>query len=146
DKLDNGEVSDDPFGIHSGKVRIHESVIKIINENIENPEIFTFLNVNLSGNSFNIKGPDIAADIQKLSFQIKDGMLVENMKPSFSLSSANLNFDDLVLQAPESDIKGFVDPDFAKNGMSDFENDVTITANLVKSKLASNDLNTFYNG
>lgn len=146
DKLDNGEVSDDPFGIHSGKVRIHESVIKIINENIENPEIFTFLNVNLSGNSFKIKGPDIAADIQKLSFQIKDGMLVENMKTSFSLSSTNLTFDDLILQTPESDIKGFVDLDFAKNGMSDFENDVTITANLVKSKLASNDLNTFYNG
>lgn len=146
DKLDNGETSDDPFGIHSGKVAIKRSTIKIINENIDNPEIFTFLNVDLQGNSFLIKGPDISTDIQKLSFQIKDGMLVENMKTKFSLSSTNLTFEDLILQTPESDIQGLVDLDFAKNGMSDFENDVTITANLIKSKIASNDLNTFYNG
>lgn len=146
DKLDNGETSDDPFGIHSGKVRIENSTIKIINKNKNNPEIFTFLNVDLAGNSFLIKGPDIGADIHKLSFQIKDGMLVENMKTKFSLSATNLTFDDLILHTPESDITGFVDFDFAKAGMSDFENDVIITAKLVNSKIGSNDLNTFYNG
>lgn len=146
EKLDNGEVSDDPFGIHSGKVRIRNSTIKIINENIENPEVFTFLNVDLAGNSFQIKGPDISTDIYQLSFQIKDGMQVDQMKTKFALTSTNLTFDELMLQTPESDIQGFVDLDFAKNGMSDFENDVTITANLVNSKIGSNDLNTFYNG
>lgn len=146
-KLDNGKASDDPFGVFGRTVSIRDSRVKIINENLENPEVFTFNNVNLSGRKFKIKGPDIALQIDKLAFQIVDGLTVTNLQADFSLSKTNLTFDNLVLETPESYIVGDLDFDFAKTGkMSNFENDVIITAILENSVLASNDLNTFYNG
>lgn len=137
---------EDPFGILSRKVDIQDLNIKIINENLDKPEVFDFQDVNLTGSDFVIKGPIIAAQVKTLSFQIKDGMKVTQMQADFMLSDTNLTFKNLDLHTPESQLIGDVDLDFSKAGMADFENDVVITADLIGSKIGSNDLNTFYDG
>lgn len=142
----DGEPGEDPFGIFSTKVDIQALNIKIINENLDTPEVFDFQDIVLSGKDFVIKGPIIATNVEKLSFQIKDGMKVDAMKTNFKLSDTNLTFNNLDLQTSDTQLIGDVDFDFSKAGMSDFVNDVVITADLNNAKIGSNDLNTFYNG
>lgn len=143
-KFDSGKESTSPFSLFGNTVTARNTRIKIINENLDNPEIFIFENVNLFANSFRIYGPDITADVERLSFSIKDGMTVENLKTDFSYTATNLTFENLQLKTPQSLIVGDVDLDFSKNGMADFVNQVVITANFEDSEIASNDLNTFY--
>ena len=144
-KFDSGDESESTFFLFGNDVNAKNTRVKIINENLENPEIFIFDHINLSGKDFKINGPDITADIKKLSFFIKDGMTVKELKADFAYTATNLTFKNLYLQTLESTIVGDVDLDFSKNGMTDFINEVVITANLKDSEVATNDLNTFYN-
>src|SRR5690606_38167573 len=57
----------------------------------------------------------------------------------------NITLKDLNLETVESKIVGEIDLDYSKNGMANFVNDVVIIANLKDSKIATNDLNAFYN-
>ena len=144
-KFDSGDESESTFFLFGNDVNAKNTRVKIINENLENPEIFIFDHINLSAKDFKINGPDITADIKKLSFFIKDGMTVKELKADFAYTATNLTFKNLYLQTLESTIVGDVDLDFSKNGMTDFINEVVITANLKDSEVATNDLNTFYN-
>lgn len=144
-KFDSGKESKSPFSLIGNDVRATNTKVKIINENLENPEIFVFEDVNLLAYDFNINGPDIKADIEKLSFLIKDGMVVKHLKADFSYTETNITLLDLYLETPESKLIGDVDLDFSENGMTDFVNEVIITAHLRDSEVATNDLNTFYN-
>jgi hypothetical protein len=67
------------------------------------------------------------------------------MQTDFSYTGTNITLKDLTLETTESKLVGDVDLDYSKNGMADFVNDVMITANLKDSKVATNDLNAFYN-
>ncbi len=144
-KFDSGKESESTFSLFGNDVSAKDTRVKIINENLDNPEVFVFDHINLQANNFRIYGPDITADVKKLSFFIKDGMTVKDLKADFSFTATNLTFKNLYLQTIESTIVGDVDLDFSRNGMSDFVNQVVITANLKDSEVASNDLNTFYN-
>lgn len=147
DKFGSGDGSnEDPFGIFGQNVTIKNTRVRLIDQNLENPEIFIFEEINLAGKDFVVKGPDVQIDIQKLSFYIKDGMVVENMKSVFSISDTHMIFKNFELQSPESHITGEINFDFSKNGMADFVNDVLISAKLENSVISTNDLNTFYNG
>lgn len=145
EKFDTGQESTSTFSLFGNDVVAKNTRIKIIDENLDNPEIFVFDAVNLQADNFKIFGTDITADVNKLSFQIKDGMKVENLKADFSYTETNLTFKDLYLKTLESTVTGDIDLDFSKSGMSNFVNDVIITANLKNSEVATNDLNTFYN-
>lgn len=144
-KFDTGKESTTPFSLLGNNISAKNTRVKIIDENLENPEVFVFDHIDLQANHFKIHGPDITADIRKLSFLIKDGMTVKNLTADFAYTATNLTFKDLNLETLESTVIGDVDLDFSKNGMADFANQVVITANFKDSKVATNDLNTFYN-
>lgn len=141
------EPSGEPFFLSGRSIKLSDSRIKIINENLEKPEIFVFDKVNLQGRKFEINGPNIGAEVDHLDFAIKDGMTVENMKAKFALSATSMIFENLILQTRAgTDLKGDLTFDYSKTGsMGNFENDVVITANIRESLIASEDLNTFYN-
>ena len=144
-KFDTGKESTSPFSLFGNDVSAKNTTIKIINENLENPEIFIFNDINILANHFNIKGPEIKANILKLSLITTSGITIKNLKADFLYSATNITLKDMDLETTESKILGDVDLDFSKNGMTDFINDVIITANLKDSKVGTNDLNTFYN-
>lgn len=144
-KFDSGKDTPSTFSLFGNTINAKNTRIKIIDENLDKPEIFVFEDVNLFANSFRIDGTDITADVEKLSFLIKDGMTVENLKADLSYTATNLTLENLKLKTTQSLIMGDLDLDFSKNGMTDFVNEVIITANFEDSEIATNDLNTFYN-
>ncbi len=144
-KFDTGKESTSPFWLFSNDIKAQNTTIKISNENLENPEIVVFRNVDLHANDFEIDGPNIMADIQALSFMMNFGITIEKLKGDFHYSETNITLADMEIETQESRIYGDVDMDFSEHGMSDFVNNVMISANLKKSEIATNDLNIFYN-
>lgn len=141
------EKSGKPFFLSGRTVKLIDTQVQIINENLENPEIFIFENVNLDGRKFNIDGPDISATIDEMNFEIKDGMKVDNLTADFAIGRTYMTFMNLLLETSSgTKLQGDVIFDFSETeSMSNFENDVIITASLQESLIALDDLNTFYN-
>jgi len=145
DKFDSGAESESPFSLFGNNVSLKNSKVKISDENFETAEIISLTEVNIVATGFKILGPDIEADIKKMSFLQVDGIRVEEMKTDFSYSTTEMIFKDLDLRTTESHIIGDIKLDYSKNGMADFVNNVAITADLKESLVATNDLNAFYN-
>jgi len=144
-KFDTGKPNTSPFSLFSNDVSLTNSRVKIINENLENPEVFLFNNVNVTANNLKINGPEVRVNIENLSLTAARGFVVEDMQTDFSYTETNITLNNLNLKTTESQIVGDVDLDYSKNGFADFINDVVITATLKDSKIATNDLNDFYN-
>lgn len=144
-KFDTGKESTEPFSLFSNGVTAYQTTIRISDENFDDPDLFTFKDVNLRANDFDINGPDIRANILELSTEMARGILIENLKGRFFYSDTNITLREMTLKTSESNMFGDVDLDFSKNGMADFVNDVVITANFQNSTIGTNDLNVFYN-
>ena len=144
-KFNTGKPSTSPFSLFSNDVKLTNSRVAITNENLEKPDIFVFDNVNVTANNLIINGPEIQVNIENLSLRAARGFVIEDMQADFSYSLTNITLKDLNLKTTNSQIKGEIDLDYSKNGMADFINHVTITANLKNSVIATNDLNGFYN-
>ena len=144
-KFDTGKPSTSPFSLFSNDVSLTNSRVKIIDENLENPEIFVLDNVNVTANNLKINGPEVKVNIENLSLIAARGFVIEDMQTDFSYTETNITLNNLNLKTTESQIVGNVDLDYSKNGFADFVNDVVIKATLKDSKIATNDLNDFYN-
>ncbi|HPE82917.1 MAG TPA: translocation/assembly module TamB domain-containing protein [Aequorivita sp.] len=144
-KFDTGKPSTSPFSLYSNYVALTNSRVKMTDENLENPEVFVLDNVNVVANNFRIDDSDVRANIKNLSLVSSWGISVKDMQADFSYTETNISLKDLDLETTESKVVGEVDLDYSKKGMSDFVNNVIITANLANSKIATNDLNSFYN-
>lgn len=144
-KFDTGQESTSPFSLFSNDVIAKNTTIKITDENLENPELFVFKNVNLLANNFNIDGPEITANILDLSLLMSTGITVKKLRADFLYSETHLTLTEMDLETSESKVLGDIDLDFTKSGFADFVNEVIITANIKDSKLSTNDLNAFYN-
>ncbi|MCB0443805.1 MAG: translocation/assembly module TamB [Flavobacterium sp.] len=144
-KFDTGKPSTSPFSLYSNFVALTNSRVKMTDENLENPEVFVLDNVNVVANNFRIDDSDVRANIKNLSLVSSWGISVKDMQADFSYTETNISLKDLDLETTESKVVGDVDLDYSKKGMSDFVNNVIITANLTNSKIATNDLNSFYN-
>lgn len=144
-KFDSGKENTEPFSLLGNDIILINSKVKITNENLENPDVFVLNKVNIVANNLKIHGPDVSVNIKELSLIAARGFEIKALKTDFSYTSTNITLKDLYLETLESKIKGFVDLDFSKSGMSDFINDVVITADLKDSEIATNDLNGFYN-
>ncbi|MCB0464443.1 MAG: translocation/assembly module TamB domain-containing protein [Aequorivita sp.] len=144
-KFDTGKPSTSPFSLFGDNIELTNSRVKIIDENLEHPEIFFLDNLNIIANNLNINGPEVKVNVENLSLVAARGFVIEDLQTDFSYTTTNITLKNLNLKTTESQIKGDVDLDYSKNGMTDFVNNVVITADLKDSKIATNDLNSFYN-
>lgn len=145
-KFDSAEESTSPFNLFSNDVVMKNGRLKVINQNLDDPNVFGATSLDLTANQFTINGPDIHANIQKLSGIIDWGMVVEDLHAEFEYSPTRMHLQNLSLETIDSKITGDILFEYGEEkGMSDFADDVMITADIIKSKIASNDLNVFYN-
>ncbi len=144
-KFDTGKPSTSPFSLFSNEVSLTNSKIKITDENLENPDVFILNSVNVVADNFKIEDTDVKANIKSLSLIAARGITIKDMQADFAYTATNITLKDLNLETVESKIVGEIDLDYSKNGMANFVNDVVIIANLKDSKIATNDLNAFYN-
>lgn len=145
EKFETGEPpSGNIFLLKSKNVSITNIKVKITDENLDTPEIIDFRNVNLLANNFKIFGPDVEAQINSLTLDAARGFNIENLKADFSYTLEAITFNDLLLETGDSFIQGDVVLCYGEEGLTDFENNVTIEAIFRESHISTNDLNSFY--
>lgn len=147
EKFETGEpsTSDEPFHLAANYVSLTNSKVKLIDENLERKEIFNYSQVNLQGNNFLVKGPDISASIASLSLNSTQGYSITDLQADFKYTQENLTLNNLILLTQGSELRGDVVLGYGEEGLADFENKVAITANFEDTKISTSDLNTFYN-
>jgi hypothetical protein len=137
--------SDSIFNLFGNVLELTNGHVRIMDENLEEPEIFNFTNINLAARTFKIIGPDVVAKINELSLTADRGFTIKNLEGDFKYTLDGITLNDLDLRTEASIIKGDIELFQGGKGFSDFENNVVITANLIESRVATNDLNGFYN-
>ena len=134
------------FELYANNVSFTDSKVKIIDGDLENPEIFNLKEINLKAKKLLIKGANVFTDIKTLSLKAKRGFVIKDLIANFSYTATDLRLDKLNLKTEGSLIKGDINLSYGEQvGMSDFENSVTITAKFKNTQISTNDLNAFYN-
>jgi len=147
DKLNDGRVRDPnrpSFYFSSSDVAIANSTFKLIDENRENEEMLKFRDLNINANGFEILGPQVTADINAMSFKSERGIRVENMATEFKYTRQQMRFDSLLINTPESYLKGNLVFDYERKDFEDFLNKVNLTADFKDSKVAFDEVNLLY--
>jgi TamB, inner membrane protein subunit of TAM complex len=132
------------FLLESKHVSIANTKLKITDENKDTPEIINFSNLDLQANNFKIFGPDVEAQVNSLTLDAARNYSIESLKADFTYTLEALILNNFLLETGDSFIKGNIELCYGEDGMSDFENNVIITADLSDSRISTNDLNSFY--
>lgn len=145
-KFNTGDtVASRPFQLKSGSVSTVDTKVRIKDENLEVPVSVFFREIDLNASSFYINGNVITAAIDHLDLIESRGIRIRDMQADFRYSPHWIHFDALSLQTEYSQIQGQVVLSYGDEGMSDFENNVHILAELNDTQIGTDDLNTFYN-
>ncbi len=147
DKLDDGKPRAPgvpPFFFSSSNVEIANSRFKLIDENLETQEMLNFKHLNISANDFQILGPDVAADIETLSFYSSRGLYVDKLSTDFKYTKQQMRFDSLRIETPKSTLNGNLVFDYERKDFGDFLNKVQLVAAFEESKIAFDEINLFY--
>ena len=134
-----------PFYFSSSDVEISDSKFKLIDENRETTEMLNFADLNISASEFTIVGPDVTANIQKMSFNSKRGVVVNEMATEFKYTKQQMRFDSLSIKTPQSHLMVKVIFDYEREDFKDFLNKVKIDAEFIESTVALNEVNLLYN-
>lgn len=133
------------FTMVSNDITIINGHVKIIDENLDTPEIFDLKNVFIIAENLKIEGADVFVAIEEMSLDASRGFSIKNLKTDFSYTTNAMTLNEMFLETNESFIIGDVKMDYSNDGYSDFINNVVFTGDFEPSILSSNDLNGFYN-
>ncbi|MEL6810542.1 MAG: translocation/assembly module TamB domain-containing protein [Bacteroidota bacterium] len=145
EKFETGEPpSGKTFTLLSDEVSLINTKVRVTDENLENPEIINFDHVNLAANDFKVIGPDVEAQIRSLTLDAARGYSIQDLKADFTYTLDAITFKDMLLETADSFIRGDVILNYGEKGLSDFNNNVVIEADLAEARISTNDLNSFY--
>ncbi|MFT6825867.1 MAG: hypothetical protein ACJAYD_000416 [Patiriisocius sp.] len=133
------------FKLFGDDVVIENSHIKITDENLSSPLLFDLKKVHAVAKEFKIIGPYFFANVQSISLSAARGFEIEALKTQFSYTPKEMILKDMKLQTAQSMLLGDLVMNYETNGFLDFENTVVFRGDFLESKIATNDLNGFYN-
>ena len=142
---DNPSTSGNVFLLSSSDISIINSKFKLSDENKETVDILKFNDLNINATNFLILGPKVSTRINQLTFKDSRGVNVKNMTTNFSYSKTSMVFDDLHINTVSSEINGNLKFKYNREDLQFFEDKVALIARFEDSKIALNELNTFYN-
>lgn len=143
--FDDGKPGSGKFLMKIKHIEVIEGKFSIINENAKNQKSIDFKNLNGALDNLLVKGPNISANIKKLSFDDHRGFFVENLVTDFSMTKTSLYLEKLNLKTKESLLVGTVKMDYKQGDLKYFVNKVNLNIAIEKSMLSTNELNIFYN-
>ena len=142
---DNPKKGESSFLLSSSDVSIYDSKFMLTNENKETPKILEFDDLNINVTNFLIKGPDVSARINTLAFKDSRGLSVTNLMADFEYTREHMNFGNLNISTPNSNLNGTVRFDYNREDLQNFTDKVQVTARFDKADILLGELNTFYN-
>ena len=136
--------SQEKFVLTTDEVEILNGKFSFENENLQTPKSVDFYNINLQAENLGVDGEDFYINTEELSFNTAWGLTVSNLKTDFKLTPTQMDFKNLNLVTPYSDIIGQIVFTYEPGGMEDFENQVNIVADFEDAIISTTDLENFY--
>ncbi|NNC69322.1 MAG: translocation/assembly module TamB, partial [Flavobacteriaceae bacterium] len=94
--------------------------------------------------NFKIEGPDVSANIRRLSFYEDHGISVVELTSDFKYTRTRMTFLNTLLRTENSSINSSIVFNYSIKDLSDFNNKVQIEADFKDSSVSLIDLNKFY--
>jgi hypothetical protein len=143
--FDDGSPSSGKFRMKANKMTIFKSRFRYIDENLKTSKVIDFTNLNANIEDFFIKGANVSTFVNTLSFKDHRGLEVKQLTANFAYSLNNILLENLALSTPNSEMKGKVELKYERKDFADFNNKVVFDVQFDKARIATNDLNFFYN-
>ncbi|RDY57761.1 translocation/assembly module TamB domain-containing protein [Flagellimonas nanhaiensis] len=147
-KLDDGQPrapGTPPFFMSSDEIQIENGRFVLIDDNLEKPKTLDFHDMKVLAEDFQILGPDVSLKIQDLSLWSKRGIQLQRLTTDFSYTKQDMQFKELQIKTPESEINGHLTFNYNREDFSEFLDRVQINAEFNESTVALNEVNAFYN-
>lgn len=137
--------SDKHFLLTATSVNISNGRFVLSDENHETPTKVDFTKLKILVSNFKVYGPEIYANIQKMSFLDHRGIYIKNIKGNYSFTQQHMILDKMELETKESNIEGYASLNYKIEDFSDFVNKVEFNFKIKSATIASNDVRCFYN-
>tara|TARA_B110000208_G_scaffold42682_1_gene56453 strand:+ start:278 stop:4636 length:4359 start_codon:yes stop_codon:yes gene_type:complete len=146
DKFDNQNPREyvAKFSLSSSSLNIYSSVFRLTDENKDSPVVLNFTDLNILATDFLISGPDIDANIKRLSFIDSRGLALKNIETVFSYTPTKMLFSDLGIRTDSSLVSGKLQFDYQREDLNSFSDKVIISGFFENSSLDLGEFNLLY--
>lgn len=141
---DNPRQGPSSFLLSSSDLSIEDGLFRLIDENLETPEIFQFSDLNANATNFLINGPDVSTRINKFGFIDSRGLTVDNLMANFEYTLDHMIFDKLNIKTQQSELQGDLRFDYKREDLKYFTDKVNLTASFRDSNVSLTELNVFF--
>ncbi len=132
------------FLLKADKAKIVNGHFILTDENRVIPKDVDFTKLNIALSKFQIYGPNVNTNIDKMSFWDHRGIFVKNLSSKFSYTKKNIKLENLDILTKGSKLKGDLILSYKIEDFKDFNNKVRFDLKLYPSIIASNDVRAFY--
>ena len=132
------------FLLSSSRLNINSSVFRLTDENKDSPVVLNFTDLNILATDFLISGPDIDANIKRLSFIDSRGLALKNIETVFSYTPTKMLFSDLGIRTDSSLVSGQLQFDYQREDLNSFSDKVIISGFFENSSLDLGEFNLLY--
>ncbi len=145
DKLSTTKKNKKPsFYFSTADVVISNSTFKLIDENRATQKMLDFNNLNIEATDLEIVGPNVATNINAMSFNTHRGGRVDSLITKFNYTKQQMRFDSLQIVSPKSNLDGNLVFDYDRKDFKDFLNKVNLKADFQDSKISFDELNLYF--
>lgn len=136
--------SSEPFKLDAQWLVLDHADVKIIDQNLEQEEVVSFLGLVLDAENFKVHDVDIFGDVNQLSFLYNNQIDVQKLKGDFSYTYEALAIENMELETSESSMKGDLKLVLHQGSFADFADKVRFEVVFDEARLSTNDLQVFY--
>jgi TamB, inner membrane protein subunit of TAM complex len=142
--FDTGKPGDGSFRLTADDIYVAGGHFRLTNENAVTHRVLDLKKLSGHVQDFLIKGPEITAQIKKLSLLDHRGLFVENLTAGFSYTKTHIILKEAEIKTAESELSGTMSLAYTKAHMKDFVNLVPVDFNIKRASVSSNELNLFF--
>jgi len=142
--FDTGKPGDGSFRLTADDIYVAGGRFRLTNENAVTHKVLDFKKLSGHVKEFLIRGPEITAQIRKLSLLDHHGLFVENLTAGFSYTKTHIILKDAAVKTSESELTGTISLAYTKEHMKDFVNRVPVDFDIKRAAMSSNELNLFF--
>lgn len=142
--FDDGKPSSGKFLMTAREITLRRSHFILTDYNREIPKDADFSKLNAVLQHFEIHGPNVNTDIERMSFLDHRGLYVRNLASQFSYTKRQILLRNLDLITAHSLFKGNVALNYHRSDFSDFNNKVNFNILVDQASISTSDVWYFY--
>lgn len=142
--FDDGKPSSGKFLFTANEITLRRSHFILTDYNREIPKDADFSKLNAVLENFEIHGPNVTTDINRMSFLDHRGLYVRNLESKFSYTKKQILLRNVDLITAHSLFKGNVALNYKREDFSDFNNKVNFNILVDQASLSTSDVWYFY--